>query len=195
MSLNPNGAPPGYYYQAGATAYLIDPAGTYSCRRRERADDRSGRHIQRRRGQRADTSSSGHVYSGRRGDLLRGGDCRSCRHLQRRRRERGNHRPGRQVQRRRGEPPKLAAAGTYIPVTGATSSAAEIVDSGRHLQRRRGQRAEAGGGRHVYSCAPGRPPPRRRLSIRPARTAPPARARRRPILPARTASPGPARRR
>ena len=30
MSLNPNGAPPGYYYQTGATAYLIDPAGTYS---------------------------------------------------------------------------------------------------------------------------------------------------------------------
>jgi Protein of unknown function (DUF3383) len=30
MSLDPNGAPPGYYYQAGATAYLIDPAGTYS---------------------------------------------------------------------------------------------------------------------------------------------------------------------
>ena len=30
MSLNPNGAPPGYYYQAGATAYIIDPAGTYS---------------------------------------------------------------------------------------------------------------------------------------------------------------------
>jgi hypothetical protein len=30
MSLNPNGAPAGYYYQAGATAYLVDPAGTYS---------------------------------------------------------------------------------------------------------------------------------------------------------------------
>ena len=30
MSINPNGAPPGYYYQAGATAYTIDPAGTYS---------------------------------------------------------------------------------------------------------------------------------------------------------------------
>ena len=30
MSLNPNGAPPGYYYQAGATAYVEDPAGTYS---------------------------------------------------------------------------------------------------------------------------------------------------------------------
>ena len=30
MSINPNGAPPGYYYQAGATAYTIDPVGTYS---------------------------------------------------------------------------------------------------------------------------------------------------------------------
>ena len=30
MSLNPNDASAGYYYQAGATAYLIDPAGTYS---------------------------------------------------------------------------------------------------------------------------------------------------------------------
>jgi hypothetical protein len=30
VSLNPNGAPFRYSYQAGATAYLIDPAGTYS---------------------------------------------------------------------------------------------------------------------------------------------------------------------
>jgi len=30
MSLNSNGAPAGYSYQAGATAYLIDPAGAYS---------------------------------------------------------------------------------------------------------------------------------------------------------------------
>ena len=30
MSLNPNAAPAGYSYQAGATAYLIDPAGAYS---------------------------------------------------------------------------------------------------------------------------------------------------------------------
>ncbi len=29
-ALNPKGAPPGYYYQAGATAYVKDPAGTYS---------------------------------------------------------------------------------------------------------------------------------------------------------------------
>ena len=30
MSLDPNGAPAAYCYQVGATAYLIDPAGTYS---------------------------------------------------------------------------------------------------------------------------------------------------------------------
>ena len=30
MSLNPDGASVGYSRQAGATAYLIDPAGTYS---------------------------------------------------------------------------------------------------------------------------------------------------------------------
>ena len=30
MSLDPNAAPAGYSYQAGATAYLIDPAGAYS---------------------------------------------------------------------------------------------------------------------------------------------------------------------
>ena len=29
-AINPHGAPAGYYYQAGATAYIEDPAGTYS---------------------------------------------------------------------------------------------------------------------------------------------------------------------
>jgi Protein of unknown function (DUF3383) len=29
-AINPNGAPPGYYYEPGATAYIEDPAGTYS---------------------------------------------------------------------------------------------------------------------------------------------------------------------
>jgi hypothetical protein len=29
-ALDPNSAPPGYHYQAGATAYIEDPAGTYS---------------------------------------------------------------------------------------------------------------------------------------------------------------------
>ena len=30
QTIDPNGAPAGYYYQAGATAYIEDPAGTYS---------------------------------------------------------------------------------------------------------------------------------------------------------------------
>ena len=38
MSLTPNGAPPGYCYQAGATAYIEDPAGTYSLGGRDHAD-------------------------------------------------------------------------------------------------------------------------------------------------------------
>ena len=80
--------------------------------------------------------------------------------------------------------PTPAAAGTYIPVTGATSAAAEIVTlpapivwlvqprrrrpagtyatgeradyrPGRHVQRRRGERANSGGGGHVYSLPGG----------------------------------------
>ena len=76
MSLNPNGAPPGYYYQAGATAYLMDPAGTYSVG-----------------GATAPTTDPTGAYSG----------------------------PGASA-------PTLAAAGAYIPVTDATSSAAEVID-------------------------------------------------------------------
>jgi Protein of unknown function (DUF3383) len=76
MSLNPNGAPPGYYYQAGATAYLIDPAGTYSLG-----------------GASAPTTDPEGTYSGQGASA-----------------------------------PTVAAAGRYIPVAGATSSAAEIVD-------------------------------------------------------------------
>jgi hypothetical protein len=30
MSLDLNHSPSGYYYQAGATAYIMDPSGTYS---------------------------------------------------------------------------------------------------------------------------------------------------------------------
>ena len=30
IAINPKGAPAGYYYEAGATAYIKDPAGTYS---------------------------------------------------------------------------------------------------------------------------------------------------------------------
>src|SRR5580658_670514 len=80
MSLDPygpNGAPLGYFDQAGATAYLIDPAGTYSAL-----------------GAAAEPTSD---LAGAYGAV--GASA-----------------------------PTLAAAGTYIPVTGAAYSAAEIVD-------------------------------------------------------------------
>ena len=64
--------------------------------------------------------------------------------------------------------PTLAAAGTYIPCAGATSSAAEvadpagtdtpagasapITDPAGTYSRHRGERADACGGGHVYSC-------------------------------------------
>ena len=76
MSLDPNAAPAGYYYQAGATAYLIDPAGTYSPA-----------------GASAPTTDPADPYAGAGASA-----------------------------------PTLAAAGAYIPITGATSVAAEIVD-------------------------------------------------------------------
>ena len=55
-------------------------------------------------------------------------DDRSGRHVQLRGRERGDDRSGRDVSGPGASAPTLAAAGTYIPVTGATSAAAEIVD-------------------------------------------------------------------
>ena len=76
MSLNPNGAPTGFYHQAGATAYLIDPAGAYSLA-----------------GASAPTVDPAGAYS------FAGPSA-----------------------------PTLAAVGAYIPITGATSVAAEIVE-------------------------------------------------------------------
>ena len=75
MSINPDGAP-AYSYQAGATAYLIAPAGAYSpAAANAPTTDPAG---------------------------TDGGAGASA--------------------------PTLAAAGAYIPITGATSAAAEIVD-------------------------------------------------------------------
>ena len=79
MSLNPDDTPAGYSYQAGATAYLIDPAGAYSPAAASAPT----------------TESVG----------TDGGAGASA--------------------------PTLAAAGAYIPITGATSVAAEIVDPAR----------------------------------------------------------------
>ncbi len=71
MSLNPNGAPAGYYYQAGATAYLIDPAGTYSGGRERATTDPAGTYS----GAGASAPRRRHgLYSIHRGDLRNGGD-------------------------------------------------------------------------------------------------------------------------
>ena len=147
MSLNPDGAPAGFYYQAGATAYLIDPAGAYSPA-----------------GASAPTTDPAGTD---------GGAGASA--------------------------PTLAAAGAYIPITGATSAAAEIVDPARAYSLAgasapttdpAGPDSGAGasaptpaGPRQRIFLAQGRPPPRRRLSTPRALIAA-ARARRRPIRPA-----------
>ena len=111
MSLNPNGAPPGYYYQAGATAYLIDPAGTYSLG-----------------GASAPTTDPAGTYSAagasaptlaKAGTYIPGtGASSSAAEIVD---------PAGTYSSRGATAPTLAAPGTYIPVAGATSVAAEIV--------------------------------------------------------------------
>ena len=135
----------------------------------ELADDRSGRHLQRSWGERADACRGGHVYSGHRSDLLRGGE--------------GSTLPALIVRRARARPPPIrpartaapgparpcsAAAGTYIPGSGATSAAAEVTDlpaptawrararlpctqPGYYVATTGRQQRDAGGGGHVYS--------------------------------------------
>ena len=81
------------------TAY--HPAG-----RIERADDRSGGHVQRSRSERAHAGGGGHVYTGHRGDLCCGGNRRPCRLLT--------------VWRARAR--RLCAQpGYYVPTAGASS--------------------------------------------------------------------------
>ena len=65
--------------------------------------------------------------------------------------------------------------------------------SGRHVQRSRARARRRRRRRAPIFRSPGRPPPRRRLSILPALTVRPGRARRRPTRPARTAARAPAR--
>ena len=81
----PTPAAPGTYIPvAGATsaaAEVVDPAGTYSLAGASAPTTRPGRHVQRRRRERADAGGGGHVYSGHGGDLRRGGEGRPCRHL------------------------------------------------------------------------------------------------------------------
>jgi hypothetical protein len=56
----------------------------------EYTDDRSGRHVQRPRCQRAHAGRVGQLYSDHRSDVRRSGDCRPCRLLQLDGRERAN---------------------------------------------------------------------------------------------------------
>ncbi len=108
MSLDPNGAPAGYYYEAGATAYLIDPAGTYSLAGASApTTDRAGTYSGP--GASAPTADPAGSYS-RRGASAPTAD------------------PAGTYSGAGARKPTLAAAGTYIPVAGATSAAAEIAD-------------------------------------------------------------------
>jgi hypothetical protein len=144
MSLNPNGAPPGYYYQAGATAYIIDPAGTYSvggatAPTTDPAGTYSGQGASApttdpagtfsHKGASAPTLAAGGTYIAVTGATssaaeivdpagtysLAGASAPTTDPV-------GTYSgPGANA-------PTQAAAGTYIPSTGATSSAAEIID-------------------------------------------------------------------
>ena len=88
MSLDPNGAPAGYYYEAGATAYLIDPAGTFSLAGASApTTDPAGTYSGRGR-VRADLAIRGHIYRRAGATSARGGDRRPGRHIQPPRRER-----------------------------------------------------------------------------------------------------------
>ena len=95
-SLDPNGAPAGYYYQAGATAYIVDPAGTYSGA-----------------GASAPTPADPGTYI-----PLTGSTSIAAEILD----------PQGTYSGAGAASPTLADPGTYIPVTGATSAAAEIID-------------------------------------------------------------------
>jgi hypothetical protein len=112
MSLNPNGAPPGYYYQAGATAYLIDPAGTYSLGGASApTTDPEGTYSGQ--GASAPTVAAAGTYIPATGATSSAAEIVD---------------PAGTYSLAGASAPTLAAAGTYIPVAGATSSTAEIVD-------------------------------------------------------------------
>ena len=122
MSLNPDDAPAEYYSQAGATAYLIDLAGTYSPAGANApttdpagTDDGAGASAQTLAAaaliadHRGDSRGGGHCrLCGRLHLAARRGDGRPCRH---RRRRGGPHAPraGRLIRRSPGRPPTLTA--------------------------------------------------------------------------------------
>ena len=141
MLPNPNDTPAGFFYQTGATAYLIDPAGAYSLAGASAATTGP-----------AGTDSSAGASAA----------------------------------------PTLAAAGAYIPITGATYAAAEIVDpAGAYIRAGASAPTPADLGTHFPAAGASAlaeivdPPAHtvgraraRRGPIRPAGAAPPARARR-----------------
>ena len=128
MSLNPNGAPPGYYYQAGATAYLIDPPGTYSAAGASApTTDPAGTYSAA--GASAPTLAAAGTYipvagaTSSAAEIVDPAGTYSAAGA-----SAATTDPAGKYSAAGASAPKLAAAGTYIPVTGATSSAAEIVD-------------------------------------------------------------------
>jgi hypothetical protein len=163
MSRNPDGASAGFYSQAGATAYLIDPAGAYSP---------SGASAPT-----TDPAGTDDVGT----DDGAGASA-----------------------------PALAAAGVYIPIAGATSAAAEIVDptvsyrlaaasapttapaSAKTMTQARGRSRSP---QRTLRFRSRRRRPRRRSSTPRAPTVWRARVRRRPIRPAGAPPLAPARRR
>ena len=128
MSLNPNGAPPGYYYQAGATAYLIDPAGTYSAAGASApTTDPAGTYSAA--GASAPTPAAAGTYipvtgaTSSAAEIVDSAGTYSAA---------GASAPTTDsagtYSAAGASAPTLAAAGTYVPVAAATSTAAEIVD-------------------------------------------------------------------
>ena len=132
MSLNPNGAPAGYYYQAGATACLIDPAGTYSLAGAPAptpADPGTYIPFTGATSEAVEIVDPAGTYSGPGASAPTPADA-------------GAYIPGAGATSEAVEivvpagtysgpgasAPTPAAAGTYIPGAGATSAAAEIVD-------------------------------------------------------------------
>jgi hypothetical protein len=206
MSINPDGAP-AYHYQAGATAYLIDPAGTYnpagaSAPTTDPAGPYSGA------GARAPTLAAAGAYIPITGatsaaaeivdpaDTYRGASAATTD-------------PAGTDGGAGASAPTLAAAGASIPIAGATSAATEIVDLARAYSLAGAIAATtdpAGADDGPGASAPtlaaagasipitGRPP-RRGLSTLRAPTVWRARARQRPIRPTGTAAPAGAGRR
>ena len=178
MPLAPNGAPPGYCYQAGATGYIIDPAGAYSlgARRRRRAI-RSAHTAARARARRRQPQRASIFPSPGRPSLRRrlpillahtAPPARACRR---------SMRPACTAAPR----PSRRRSRTGKPTSQCL---------GRPLLRRRPSILPAHtAARTLTFRSPQRSPPRRKLSPRPAHTALRARPRQSPTREAPTAPP------